>query len=197
MRRPSACRPPPCASPAPPGPICPDQGTPASNPSGTPAWGTHAHPPPGSPSTPHSTRSPKPGSPIFSEKISTRATQRPELDKTVALAGEPRAPGYASPSSSTSTSGLGRGIELAPLAEELKASDISLEFLTGELQGSHAPSGVMFTVLATLSGMEREYTRERTLEGHKSARKPARPSTARASPTTTCCPWPSTCAIRR
>ncbi len=29
----------------------------------------------------------------------------------------------------------------------------------------------MFTVLATLSGMEREYIRDRTLEGHESARK--------------------------
>jgi len=31
-------------------------------------------------------------------------------------------------------------------------------------------SGVVFTVLAALSGMEREYIRDRTLEGHESAR---------------------------
>jgi hypothetical protein len=36
---------------------------------------------------------------------------------------------------------LGRGIELAALAEQPKAGDIGLEFLTGELQGSHDPSG--------------------------------------------------------
>ena len=65
---------------------------------------------------------------------------------------------------------LGRGLELAALAEQLKASDVGLEFLTGELQGSHDPSGVVFTVLAALSGMEREYIRGRTLEGHESAR---------------------------
>jgi DNA invertase Pin-like site-specific DNA recombinase len=65
---------------------------------------------------------------------------------------------------------LGRGIELAALAEQLRAADIGLEFLTGELQGSHDPSGVVFTVLAALSGMEREYIRDRTLEGHESAR---------------------------
>jgi DNA invertase Pin-like site-specific DNA recombinase len=65
---------------------------------------------------------------------------------------------------------LGRGLELAALAEQLKASDVGLEFLTGELQGSHDPSGVVFTVLAALSGMEREYIRDRTLEGHESAR---------------------------
>lgn len=45
-----------------------------------------------------------------------------------------------------------------------------LAYLTGELQGSHDPSGVVFTVLAALSGMEREYIRDRTLEGHESAR---------------------------
>ena len=60
---------------------------------------------------------------------------------------------------------LGRGIELAALAEQLRAADIGLEFLTGELQGSHAPYGVVFTVLAALSGMEREYIRD-----HESAR---------------------------
>lgn len=65
---------------------------------------------------------------------------------------------------------LGRGLDLAALAEQLRAADIGLEFLTGELQGSHDPSGVVFTVLAALSGMEREYIRDRTLEGHESAR---------------------------
>ncbi|WP_267958526.1 recombinase family protein [Streptomyces sp. NRRL F-5135] len=53
---------------------------------------------------------------------------------------------------------LGRGIELAMLAEELKASGVGLEFLTGELKGSHDPSGIVFTVLAAMSGMEREYS---------------------------------------
>jgi DNA invertase Pin-like site-specific DNA recombinase len=38
------------------------------------------------------------------------------------------------------------------------------------LPGSHDPSGVVFTVLAALSGMEREYVHDRTLEGHESAR---------------------------
>ncbi|MFJ3824123.1 zinc finger domain-containing protein [Streptomyces nodosus] len=46
-----------------------------------------------------------------------------------------------------------------------------LEFLTGELKGSHDPSGIVFTVLAAMSGMEREYIRDCTLEGHESARK--------------------------
>ncbi|MCX4460695.1 recombinase family protein [Streptomyces sp. NBC_01728] len=108
---------------------------------------------------------------IFSEKISTRAIQRPELDKAVALASELRASGVRVTLVVHEHKRLGRGIKLAALAEELKASDVGLEFLTGELQGSHDPSGIVFTVLAALSGMEREYIRDRTLEGHESARK--------------------------
>jgi DNA invertase Pin-like site-specific DNA recombinase len=107
---------------------------------------------------------------IFSEKISTRATSRPELERAVGLAQELRASGVAVTLVVHEHKRLGRGIELAALAEQLKAGDIGLEFLTGELQGSHDPSGIVFTVLAALSGMEREYIRDRTLEGHESAR---------------------------
>ncbi|MEU5957911.1 recombinase family protein [Streptomyces sp. NPDC047525] len=66
------------------------------------------------------------------------------------------------------------------LAEELRASDIGLEFLTGELRGSHDPSGVVFTALAAMSGMEREYIRARTLEGHASARRCGKTTAANA-----------------
>ena len=107
---------------------------------------------------------------IFSEKISTRAASRPELDRAVALARELRASGVAVTLVVHEHKRLGRGLELAALAEQLRAGDVGLEFLTGELQGSHDPSGIVFTVLAALSGMEREYIRDRTLEGHESAR---------------------------
>ncbi|MFF4574664.1 recombinase family protein [Streptomyces sp. NPDC001410] len=107
---------------------------------------------------------------VFSEKISTRATKRPELEKAVTLAREIRASGVRVTVVVHEHKRLGRGIDLATLAEDLKAGDIGLEFLTGELKGSHDPSGVVFTVLAALSGMEREYIRDRTLEGHESAR---------------------------
>jgi DNA invertase Pin-like site-specific DNA recombinase len=107
---------------------------------------------------------------IFAEKISTRAVTRPELDKAEALASEMRASGAAVTIVVHEHKRLGRGIELAALAEQLRAAGIGLEFLTGELQGSHDPSGIVFTVLAALSGMEREYIRDRTLEGHESAR---------------------------
>ncbi|MFE9601417.1 hypothetical protein [Streptomyces hokutonensis] len=78
---------------------------------------------------------------VFAEKISTRATKRPELAVAVELAGE------------------------------LKAGDAGLKFLIGELKGSHDPSGIVFTVFAAMSGTERQHTRDRTLEGHESARK--------------------------
>lgn len=107
---------------------------------------------------------------VFSEKISTRALRRPELDKAVALAQDMRASGIAVTLVVHEHKRLGRGIELATLAEKLRAADIGLEFLTGEMQGQHDPSGIVFTVLAALSGMEREYIRDRTLEGHESAR---------------------------
>ncbi|MCZ0983529.1 recombinase family protein [Streptomyces diastatochromogenes] len=61
--------------------------------------------------------------------------------------------------------------QLDSLAEDLKAGSVDLEFLTGELKGSHDPSDIVFTVLSAMSGMEREYIRDRTLEGHESARK--------------------------
>lgn len=108
---------------------------------------------------------------IFSEKISTRATQRPELETAVRLAGEIRSSGVHVTLVVHEHKRLGRGIELATLAEKLKVGDIGLDFLTGELKGSHDRSAIVFTVLAAMSGMEREYIRDRTLEGHVSARK--------------------------
>lgn len=108
---------------------------------------------------------------VFSEKISTRATKRPELEAAVRLAGEIRSSGVRVTLVVHEHKCLGRRIELAMLAEELKASEVGLEFITGELTGSHDPSGIVFTVLAAISGMEREYIRDRTLEGHEPSRE--------------------------
>ncbi|PZT75275.1 recombinase family protein [Streptomyces sp. AC1-42T] len=108
---------------------------------------------------------------VFADKISARAAKRPELEAAVTLAGEIRSSGVRVTLVVHEHKRLGRGIELAVLAEELKACDVGLAFLTGELQGSHDPSGIVLTVLAAMSGMERGYIRDRTLEGHESARK--------------------------
>jgi hypothetical protein len=78
---------------------------------------------------------------VFSEKISTRATRRPELEAGVKLAGEISSSGVAVTRVVHEHKRLGRGIELAMPAEELKAGDVGLEFLTGELKGSHDPPG--------------------------------------------------------
>jgi len=56
---------------------------------------------------------------IFAEKISTRALTRPELDKAVALASEMRASGVAVTIVVHEHKRLGRGIELAALAEQM------------------------------------------------------------------------------
>jgi DNA invertase Pin-like site-specific DNA recombinase len=107
---------------------------------------------------------------VFAEKVSTRAARRPELEAAIAFARDMRVSGVAVTLVVHEHKRLDRGLALAELAERLRALEVSLEFLTGELQGSHDPGGIVFTVLAALSGMEREYIRDRTLEGHESAR---------------------------
>jgi hypothetical protein len=59
---------------------------------------------------------------VFSEKISTRAVSRPELERAVALAREMRASGVAVTLVVHEHKRLGRGIELAGLAEQLQAA---------------------------------------------------------------------------
>ncbi|WP_327310090.1 recombinase family protein (plasmid) [Streptomyces sp. NBC_01298] len=108
---------------------------------------------------------------VFSDKVSTRVAKRPGLEKAVAVARELRTTGARVTLVVHEPKRLGRGIELVNLAEDLKGADVGLQFLQGELQGSHDPSGVVFGVLAALSGMEREYIRDATLAGHKSARR--------------------------
>jgi DNA invertase Pin-like site-specific DNA recombinase len=63
---------------------------------------------------------------------------------------------------------LGRGAaELLTIAEDLRHHDIQLELLTGPLQGVYDPSGHG-------AESEREYIREKSLEGQASARKRGR-----------------------
>ncbi|MEU6865371.1 recombinase family protein [Streptomyces sp. NPDC046876] len=114
---------------------------------------------------------------VFSEKISTRATWRPELEAAVKLAGGICSSGVAVTLVVHEHKRLGRGIELAMLAEELKARVHRV--------GGHVRHGGASTSATAPS---------------KATTPPAnaaRPSAARASPTSPCCPWPSTCAARR
>lgn len=102
---------------------------------------------------------------IFAEKISTRATVWPELDKAVHFAQEIRASGAAVTIVVHEHKRLGRGLELAALAEQLKASDVGLEFLTGKLQGSHDPSAIVFIRDRTLEGQESACTQGKGIGG--------------------------------
>lgn len=74
------------------------------------------------------------GDPRLFGEVSTRATRRPEPEGAVKLAWEIRSSGVAVTLVVHEHKQPGRGIELAMLAEELKASDVGLEFLTGELK---------------------------------------------------------------
>lgn len=112
---------------------------------------------------------------VPSEKISTRVTHRPELKRAVTLAREMRAAGIAVTLVVHEHKRLGHGLALAGLAEQVRAHDVGLEFVTGELQGIHNPSGVVFTVPAALSGMEREYIRDRTWKVTRAPAAAARP----------------------
>jgi hypothetical protein len=58
--------------------------------------------------------------------------------------------------------------ELMTLSAELQVGDIQLELLTGPLTGIYDPSGMgamFFAVLAVAGQIERNYIREKTLEG--------------------------------
>lgn len=83
---------------------------------------------------------------VFSEKVSTRVAQRPELDKAVEWARELRTSGLDVTLVVHEHKRLGRGLQLAELSEQLRGYGVALKFITGELQGSHDPGGIVFTV---------------------------------------------------
>ncbi|MGH3804777.1 MAG: recombinase family protein, partial [Pseudonocardiaceae bacterium] len=59
----------------------------------------------------------------------------------------------------------------------MRADDIRLELLTGPLQGVYDPSGhgaALFAFFAGMAESEREYIREKSLEGQVSARERGR-----------------------
>lgn len=78
--------------------------------------------------------------------------------------------------SSSSTCGSSAA-ELLAIAEELRHHDIELELLNGPLQGLYNPSGhgaALFAFFAGMAESEREYVREKSLEGQASARERGR-----------------------
>ncbi|MEV4374063.1 recombinase family protein [Nonomuraea sp. NPDC049637] len=118
--------------------------------------------------------------PISSEKISTRVKVRPEFAKAMEYV---RTIKSAVPHQRViftvhEMKRLGRGAaELLTIAEELRRADIQLELLTGPLQGVYDPSrhgAALFAFFAGMAESEREYIREKSLEGQASARERGR-----------------------
>ncbi|PBC72364.1 DNA invertase Pin-like site-specific DNA recombinase [Streptomyces sp. 2321.6] len=112
---------------------------------------------------------------IFSEKISTRVKVRPELEKALKLAHDIKEAAPDQPVILT-VHELKRparnAAELMTLASTLQAADIQLELLTGPLTGIYDPSGMgamLFAVLAVAVQLDRNYIREKTLEGQVAA----------------------------
>lgn len=112
---------------------------------------------------------------VFSEKISTRVKERPELDKALALARDIKAAAPNQPVILTvvEMKRLARSAaELMSLSATLQADGIQLELLSGPLQGVYDPNGagaIVFAVLAVSAEVEREGIREKTLEGLEAA----------------------------
>ncbi|MFJ8748274.1 recombinase family protein [Streptomyces sp. NPDC102441] len=108
---------------------------------------------------------------VFSEKISTRVKERPELDKALTLAREIKAAAPNQPVILTvvEMKRLARSAaELMTLSSVLQSEGIQLELLSGPLQGVYDPNGagaIVFAVLAVSAEVEREGIREKTLEG--------------------------------
>ncbi|MFF2922649.1 recombinase family protein [Streptomyces celluloflavus] len=119
---------------------------------------------------------------VFHEKVSTRVKVWPEYEKAVAMARRFKRlhPEVQVILSVHEFRHLGRGTDLLVTVEDLRKAGIALEFLSGPITGlydpgdRHGQGAILFGVLAALSGAERTYTREKTLEGQESARKRGR-----------------------
>ena len=112
---------------------------------------------------------------IFAEKISTRIKVRPELEKALNLARDIKqaAPDQPVILSVHELRRLARNAaELMTLSAQLQAAGIELELLTGPLTGIYDPTGMgsmLFAVLAVAAQLDRDYIREKTLEGQVAA----------------------------
>jgi DNA invertase Pin-like site-specific DNA recombinase len=112
---------------------------------------------------------------IFSEKISSRIKVRPEYDKALALARDIKQAATDQPVILT-VHELKRparnAAELMTMAATLEAGGIQLELLTGPLTGIYDPTGMgamLFAVLAVAAQLDRNYIREKTVEGQAAA----------------------------
>ena len=106
---------------------------------------------------------------IYVEKISTRATHRPQLE----AARKMLRPGDTLVV--TKIDRLARSLlDLLGITDDLRRDGITLEVLSGTFNRSDPLSDAMFKVAAVFAELERELTRQRTLEGLEAARKRGR-----------------------
>ncbi len=112
---------------------------------------------------------------IFAEKISSRIKVRPEFEKALALARgiKQAAPEHPVMLTAHEMKRLARNAaELMALTAALEGDGIQLELLTGPLTGVYDPAGmgaILFAVLAVAAQLDRNYIREKTLEGQQAA----------------------------
>jgi DNA invertase Pin-like site-specific DNA recombinase len=112
---------------------------------------------------------------VFSEKISSRVKVRPELEKALTLAHDIKQAAAEQPVILTvhELKRLARNAaELMALSAQLQDGGVRLELLTGPLTGIYDPHGIgsmLFAVLAVAAQLDREYIREKTLEGQQAA----------------------------
>ena len=112
---------------------------------------------------------------VFSEKISTRIKVRPELEKALTLAHEIKTAAPDQPVILTvhEMKRLARNAaELMTLSAQLQGGGVQLELLSGPLTGIYDPHGMgsmLFAVLAVAAQLDRDYIREKTLEGQQAA----------------------------
>ncbi len=105
---------------------------------------------------------------IFTEKASTRTTERPGL--TAAL-------DYLRPGDTLCVwklDRLGRSVkDVLTIAEDLHARGIGIRILTGTLAGSYHPTGegkFFFTMIAAFAELERHMIHQRTMAGIAAAK---------------------------
>jgi DNA invertase Pin-like site-specific DNA recombinase len=112
---------------------------------------------------------------VFSEKISTRMKNRPKLEDALKLAYDIReaAPDQEVILTVHELKRLARNAaELMTLSGQLQGAGVQFELLTGPLTGIYDPNGMgamFFAVLAAAAQIERNYIREKTLEGQQAA----------------------------
>jgi hypothetical protein len=134
---------------------------------------------------------------IFAEKISTRAVTRPELDKAVALAREIRASGAAVTIVVHEHKRLGRGIELAALAGQLRAADIGSSSTPASSRACTTRPASCSPYSPPCRGWNASTSATAPWRATSRPASEASRSAARSSPTTRCSPLLSTCEARK